>query len=99
MVKVFENCTSVQGQNLGQLSNRDSTLVKKSQPGAMGDTLVAKPEQRFLGSDTLNLPGSDFYQNVDLDSLVSSQLPADTLKSDSTKVPKVAPKSDIEISC
>ncbi len=88
--------TSVQGQNLGQQSSQDSSLVKKGLPAIMGDTLVPKPEQRFLGSDTLSLPGSDFFQNVDIDSLAASQLPADTIKSDSTKAAKAAPKSDIE---
>ncbi|MEQ9375675.1 MAG: putative LPS assembly protein LptD [Imperialibacter sp.] len=84
------------GQNLGQKSGQDSIAIEEQLPILKGDTLVPKPEQRFLGSDTLSLPGSDFFQNLDIDSLVNKQLGADTLRTDSAEVAKEIPKSDIE---
>jgi len=81
------------GQNSGQESKADSTGIYEKSTLSKGDTLVPKPEQMFLDSDSISLPGSDFLPSFNADSLVDT---ADSLKPDSALLPKTPPKGDIE---
>lgn len=81
------------GQILGQQSKADAGSVAKSLPVLKGDTLVPNPEQRFLGSDTISMPGADFPPDFDIDPLVNGQASLDSLKADSAQIAK---KGDIE---